>query len=243
MINRNNIKTFASCLILLTGIFCVENIQAQIVLENSKKMTEVILKRPLLESKEVASQKAAIKELVEFERFCRDNALWDEMKKCYAIDSYVNISWYQGTGHGFVDGSSKMTTYAPHKIYNTEIWLNGDKAVAIMMTTIQMRMEIDGNPVELSSDAKLIFRTQKFDEQWYIIGFESIYEKDAIVPVLPNSNIHIPADEISTYRQSYACMIYMMRRNGTTVNENLPGIDRPDLVEKLYAETDEWLSK
>ena len=109
------------------------------------------------------------------------------------------------------------------------------------MATIQMRMELDGNPVEISSDTKLIFRTQKINDQWYIVGFESIYEKDSITPVFPNNNIHIPTDEISKYRQSYASIIYMTKRNGMTVNENLPGINRPDLVEKLYTEVDEWL--
>ncbi len=34
-----------------------------------------------------------------------------------------------------------------------------------MMTTIQMRMELDGNPIELSSDAKLLYRTQKLNGQ------------------------------------------------------------------------------
>lgn len=209
---------------------------------SSKNTHNMILKRPATNSQQDVLNKANIKELLEFERFCRDNALWDEMHKCFADDSYVNISWYRGTGHGFVDASSKNPTRAPHKIYNTETWLNGDKAVSIMMTTISMRMQIDGVPVELSSDAKLIFRTQKIDGQWYIAGFESIYEQDRIIPVLPNSKINIPAEEISKYRQSYACMIYMMRRNGTAIDENLPGIDRPDLVEELYRRTDEWLS-
>ena len=31
-------------------------------------------------------------ELINFERFCRDNAQWDEMRKCFAKDSFVNIS-------------------------------------------------------------------------------------------------------------------------------------------------------
>ena len=206
-------------------------------------MTKIILKRPVLENERSAFEKAAIRELIEFERFCRDNALWDEMAKCYAIDSHVNISWYQGTGHGFAEASSKMKNYAPHKIHNSITWLNGDKAVTIMMTTIQMRMELDGNPIELSSDAKLFYRTQKLNGQWYIVGFESIYEKDSIIPICPNNNIHIPVDEISKYRQSYACIIYTTKRNGMQVNENLPGIDRPDLVEKLYAEADKWLSE
>lgn len=202
------------------------------------------LKKPAPNTPQNIIDKADIKELLEFERFSRDNALWDEMKKCYAEYSYVNISWYQGTGHGFVDASAALKGFPSfHKIYNTEIWLNGNKAVAIMMANVQMRSKIDEYPIDILSDAKLIFRTQKIDGQWYIVSFESIYEKDALVLTYPNSNIHIDANEISKYRASYASMIYLMTRNGMKVNENLPGIDRPDLVEKLYKETNEWLEQ
>lgn len=59
--------------------------------------------------------KTDILELVQFERFCRDNALWDEMETCFTKDSNVKISWFQGTGHGFIEASKKMTNPAPHK--------------------------------------------------------------------------------------------------------------------------------
>lgn len=39
--------------------------------------------------------KADILELVQFERFCRDNALWDAMETCFTKDSNVKISWFQ----------------------------------------------------------------------------------------------------------------------------------------------------
>ncbi len=203
----------------------------------------MLLTRPAANSLEQIAEKASIEELLGFERFCRDNHLWDEMKKCYAADSTVNISWFQGSGEGFVEASGKMKGYAPHKIHHTEIWLNGDKAVAIMMTTIQMRIEMDGSPVELESDTKLLYRTQKINGLWYILSFDSIYEKDALIPVYPTGKITVPIEELSTYRQSYACMIYNMKRNGGTINQELPGIDRPDLVEKIYNELDEWLCK
>ncbi len=203
----------------------------------------MLLTRPVANTIENVMNKANIKELLEFERFCRDNHLWDEMKKCYAADSVVNISWFQGSGEGFVDASSQMKGYAPHKIYNTEIWLNGDKAVAIMMANIQMRIEMDGVPIELQTDAKLLFCTQKINGLWCIISFDSIYEKDALVPVYPSGQISVPIEELSTYRQSYACMIYNMKRTGMVPNMDLPGIDRPDLVEKLYSELDDWLCK
>jgi predicted aspartyl protease len=74
-----------------------------------------------------------------------------------------------------------MVGRAPHKIYNTQIRVNGDKAVAIMIATIQKREDIGGYQVELMSAAKLVFRTQRIDDIWYIVSLEGIYEKDALV--------------------------------------------------------------
>lgn len=71
------------------------------------------------------------------------------------------ISGYNGSGHGFVDASAKMQGRAPHKIYNTEVWLRGERAVAIMVTTIEKRQELEGVPVDLRSDAKLVFCVEK----------------------------------------------------------------------------------
>ena len=81
-------------------------------------MERMILTRPMPANPQQALDKAAIRELVEFERYCRDNALWDEMKKCYTEDSHVKISWFEGTGHGFVDASSKWTEYGISLIFS-----------------------------------------------------------------------------------------------------------------------------
>ena len=202
---------------------------------------EKLLKKPGINTAQDLLDKFNIKELIEFERFCRDNAQWDEMKKCYTTDSTVKISWYQGSGHGFVDASSKMKSYAPHKLYDTLVWLNGNKAIAITMATIQVRISVDGNLLELQSEAKLIFRTQKVNGEWIIAGFESIYEKDALVPVTPNSNITIPAEEIAKFRPSYANLSYALSKEGHPVATDLPGIDKPEMVAKLYEDTEAWL--
>ena len=75
----------------------------------------IFLTRPVINTEEERNAKADILELINFERFCRDNAQWDEMRKCFAKDSFVNISWYQGDGDGFVTASSKSPTYT-HRI-------------------------------------------------------------------------------------------------------------------------------
>ena len=144
------------------------------------------LTRPMVSNDEERNDKADILELINFERYCRDNALWDEMRKCFAKDSFVNISWYQGDGDGFVTASSKSKTYSPHKIHNHLTWINGNRAVTIMMATIQNRRTINGVECELSTDTQLLFSTEKIDGEWYIVRFESIYEQDRLVPVLPD---------------------------------------------------------
>lgn len=202
----------------------------------------MFLKRPIQNTPEEILDKFSVTELINFERFCRDNAQWDEMKKCFAVDSTVTISWFQGTGAEFVDASSKMKTYAPHKLYDTLVWLNNNKAVSLTMATIQCRSNFDGHPVKLQSDVKLLYRTQKTDGIWYIVSMDGIYEKDSLVPVYPSCDIKIPVDEISKYRPSYANLSYFFSKDGYEVNSNLPGIDRPETVDKLYRQAEEWLS-
>jgi hypothetical protein len=203
---------------------------------------KTLLRKPSGNTLENVIDKFSIKELIEFERFCRDNAQWEEMKKCFAENSTVTISWFKGSGHGFVDASSKMETYAPHKLFDTLIWLNKDKAVAITMATIQIRQEIQGHLLELSSDVKLLYKTQKINGLWSIISMEGIYEKDALIPVSPADGITIPKEEIAKFRPSYANMSYALSKSGYPIDSNLPGIDKPESVIKLYQESENWLN-
>lgn len=202
---------------------------------------KTLLRKPTANTLENIADKFSIKELIEFERFCRDNAQWEEMKKCFAENSTVIVSWFNGSGQEFVDASSKMESYAPHKLYDTLVWLNKDKAVAITMATIQIRQEIQGHLLELNSDVKLLYKTQKIDGLWSIISMEGIYEKDSLVPVSPADGIVIPKEEIAKFRPSYANLSYTLTKTGYPIDSKLPGIDKPETVAKLYQESEEWL--
>lgn len=105
-------------------------------------------------------------------------------------------------------------------------------------------MEQDGVPFCLAGDAKLIFGTERqADGEWLISRFQSIYDKDAIIPVVPDSHLPIGAKDIAPYRKSYACLSYCLERSGFPVSQELAGRDRPDLVAKLYAELEAWLDE
>lgn len=199
--------------------------------------------RPQINTYEDILDKESVRELVQFERYCRDNGLWEEMERCYTPDSEIKISWFHGTGHEFAEASKKMAGRAPHKIYDTQVWLNGEKAVAIMMTTIQKRVNIGGVLLELNSDAKLVFRTRKKDGRWMIAGMEAVYEKDNLIPVIPSGDYRLPKEEIACFRESYGCLSYVLSCSGYTIDHQLPGIDRQELVAAFFEKTQNWLNE
>ena len=199
------------------------------------------LGRPYITTPEEAADKAAIYELLSFERFARDNALWEPMKQCYAEDSVVTISWYKGDGAGFVDASAAQGSYAPHKIYNYVTWINGDKAVTFMMARCEMRAPIDGVLCEVGFDTELIFRTTKIDGQWYISYFDSIYNKDNLYPVLPTNQLDADLSMIEGMRTSYSSLAYYLGSLGAGVDQELLGRDRPEELQAFYAELADWL--
>ena len=192
---------------------------------------------------ETLLDKENILELIQFERFCRDNALWDSMRSCFAEDSRVNISWFDGTGEEFVKSSEEMNRYAPHQIYNTQMWINDNRAIAMMQATIQFRVDIKNVAMQLDSDAKIIYSLEKNEEGiWLIKGLGSIYEKDKLTPVIPTT-INLPNSDFEGYRKSYACLSYALNELGYDVNHDLPGIDRPEAVNKYYEQLDHWLTQ
>lgn len=201
----------------------------------------MLFTRSFKSTDETIREKFLIQELISFERYCRDHKLWSEMKKCFDENSTVNISWYSGSGWGFVDASEKMKTSAPHKISTTLVWVNGIKAVAECMASIQVRKVIDAATYDLTSYVRLHYKLQKTSGEWYIISLDCIYEKDSLVPAFPTDTQGLCPDDIKDFRPSYASLTYTLSAEGYRINGDLPGDDRPESADSLYAESAKWL--
>ncbi len=185
--------------------------------------------------------RAEIDSLIRFERYCRDNSLWEAMRTCFSEDSHVKISWFEGTGHGFVSASEKMQGRAPHKIFSVNQWINNTKAVATMNATILKRFQIDGIECELQSDCQLVYTLVKDENRWMIHSLQGIYENDTIVPTVPGRSPEVDTDALSQFRDSYKCLSYVLHSAGYDINNELPGIDRPDTIEAIFKNLNTWL--
>ena len=187
--------------------------------------------------------KQNIRELIEFERYCRDYMHWEEMRDCYHDDAIITVSWMKGGPDEFTAKSRVRPAPAKHKIFNTLVWKNGDRAIAECIVMIQIRCPLDGDIVDLSTHTRLHYRVEKREGVWKICSMDAIYEKDTMRSVFTDGTFSADRKELETYRPTYANMMLRQVHYGGNPNGDLAGEDRPESIEKLYRESSVWLEK
>ncbi|MBF6568942.1 MAG: nuclear transport factor 2 family protein [Candidatus Binataceae bacterium] len=187
----------------------------------------------------------AIFNLVRLERFWRDQREWDRLEASYTDDGIVRVSWFEGTAREFVKRSRDMHqsgTRSKHLILPTYARINGDRALAESYGQVQIRASLEGVEYDLTSHCRFLSRVRRSGTEWRFATFEAIYIRDTIAPVNPWERLKIDAQKASKLRESYRFLSYSLSAGGYTVNQELPGDDRPDLLKPLYQAADRWLA-
>ena len=191
-----------------------------------------------------------VQQIICREREARDRQWWSEMRSLYAEGSWVDLSWYQGTGAGFVEESIKLTkrgTTAKHQLGPVIVRVNetGKRALATVSASIEARfITDDGIEVDLASQTRLVYRAVKdsgVDTQWKLNRLDCIYECDRIIPTVPGEFIKINPADLRLFRPSYKYLSWFLITKGLEVNRELPGDDRPEQVNSLYDDAFDWL--
>ncbi|MDR3296324.1 MAG: nuclear transport factor 2 family protein [Clostridiales Family XIII bacterium] len=189
-----------------------------------------------------------IRELIEFERYCRDYEYYDEERALYFDGAKVWTSWFKGDVDGFVNKSREMAKVknhpSKHKISNVVIWLNGNKAIAECICTIQLRDMLGDELVDLHSYVRLHYKAEKNgDGIWKIRSFQGIHEKDTLASAFNDGKWAAPREEVQKYRPCFWNMMY--RQHIFNPADNKPqddsvGEDIPTTVRNLYEESSRW---
>ncbi|WP_390405544.1 hypothetical protein [Lacticaseibacillus jixiensis] len=192
--------------------------------------------------KQAFADRAEIRELLEYERYTRDNGLYIQEGACYSASAQIHVSWYDGPAKGYFAKLAKANGGgAKHKINYTTVWVNGTKAIGEMsVMMLSPRIKLDGQAVDLHSYARIFTRLEKDNGTWKILDGECIYERDELVPVVGGKPIKIDTKELATYRESYQGLCYVLARTGLTSSADLPGEDKPETVAKVYQDASDW---
>jgi SnoaL-like domain len=197
------------------------------------------LPQDVIESADVS----AITQLILRERESRDLGRWERMKDCFWPDSLVRVSWFRGNGADFVTGSIDMARRgvpAKHRLGPVHVTLSGNRAVASLSGIIDLPVKIKGVEATLSTHSRFLYRAEKREGRWRIIGFDAIYMRDELTPMIPGQVITIDPSEVESFRPSYRLLLYYLKTQGYEVDSGLAGEDRPDLVEALNRELYGW---
>jgi hypothetical protein len=92
----------------------------------------------------------------------------------------------------------------------------------------------------LSSHTRLLLRAERRAGVWRLFGFDPVYLRDEIVPVIPGQTVAIDPAALRDFRPSYRFLSYCFASVGYPVPNDLAGVDRPDLVDALVCEIYGW---
>jgi len=195
--------------------------------------------------KEVAESAdiTAVTQLILRERESRDLQRWDTLLRCYWPDSLIRVSWFTGNAEDFVNGSRDMAKRgvpAKHRLGPVLVTMAGQRAVASLAAIIDLPVKLKGVEATLSAHARFLYRAEKRDGRWGIVGFDAYYMRDEMTAAIPGQVIPIDAKEISAFRPTYRMLSYYLKSQGFEIDSNLPGEDRPDLVAALNREIFDW---
>jgi SnoaL-like domain len=190
-----------------------------------------------------AADTSAISQLILRERESRDLARWETMRECFWSDSLVRVSWFRGNGPDFVTGSIDMARRgipAKHRLAPILVRLKGDRAVASMHGIIDLPVTLKGVGATLSTHSRFLYRAEKREGRWGLMGFDAIYMRDELIPDLPGQTIAIDPTEVKDFRKSYRLLSYYLHSQGYKVDSSLAGEDRPETAQMLYQELFAW---
>jgi hypothetical protein len=208
-----------------------------------------------------------LQSLIIRERFARDTGQWVKLREAYHPDpsrTRIRTMWYSflyisrlhvydtklmrvsrhdGDIDGFVSGSQKLHTTSGaiiHQVVPAEYKINGCKAVVDCWCFINTRLPIHGHDYELKTSLRLLYRCEKFENQWKLLTLEPIYIHDLLAPV-PQAPI-LEMKGLESYRQSYRFTAWMVAQRDIVVANDLPGEDDAKSVEEILGRHREWLN-
>lgn len=189
-----------------------------------------------------------VTQLVLRERQSRDRGWYDRMADCFADDSVVAMSWFDGSGAEFVRESRCMAEggwggRSGHRLSPPAIRVQGDRALAELPLAIEFRITVDGVEADLISYCRSQYRARRIDGSWGIARITSIYERDTLTPSVPGTQLDIDPQEFADYRSSYRCLAWYQGRLGIDLRSDLLGDDRPEAVARQYEAEAAWLAE
>ena len=191
-----------------------------------------------------ASDRLAIRELIENWALWRDAGDWDRFATVWHDDGWMTATWFQGPAKRFIEvsreGFEKGVSIL-HFLGGFTCDVAGDRAIAQTKMTINQRAPVDGVLVDVVCTGRFYDFLERREGRWGIVRRQPIYEKDRMDPVDPAAQLALDAERLARFPEGYRHLAYLQSKVGFTVKDNLPGL-RGAVIQTLYEEGRAWLA-
>ncbi|SFO37053.1 nuclear transport factor 2 family protein [Actinomadura madurae] len=205
--------------------------------------TSVLLDPRLPEQQGLEAEAAAIRTALLAERAAKDLGQWDVMASLFAPDARISVSWFQGRADDFVESararSARGGSPSFHEIGAISVLVRGHRALADAGCAVHVRGVLGDVPVDVVSRGRLCWRAELVGGRWLIAGMDMIYFRDGISAVEPGAPLPLP-ESPRPRRASYQYLALLLSAAGHPIAPDLPGSDRPDLIESLLSAQRQW---
>ena len=196
-------------------------------------------------SEQECIQRVLIAELIQRERAARDGGLWQVMAECWHPQSRIDTSWFRGSGAEFVAATEKNAntgkTLSFHDIGPSVVTVKGDRAISDTGCAIYGMLTLNQADVAILSHTRLLSRALKVGDKWLLAGAAVVYVRDMLIPRNPTQVPEIDNALLTSFRNSYRYLSYVLAQSGHAARTDLAGIDLPETVAALRARESRWL--
>lgn len=193
---------------------------------------------------EPASDKAAIREVIENWLIWRDSGDWERFRGVWHEDGRMMATWFQGPAEEFIrvsrEGMDRGVSIF-HTLGGTSLEIAGTRAVVQTRATISQRGLVHGVLCDVACLGRFYDFFEKRDGRWAIVLRRLIYEKDRMDPVDPAETISLDKELLGRFPEGYRHLGYLQTNLGFAVRMDLPGLKGPE-VEALYNRGKQWLA-
>lgn len=172
----------------------------------------------------------------------RDLGEWDQLRDLFHPDGTIEITWFEGLGSDFVNGSMRMGASdlrTKHLIASPAVTFNeaGDKAI------LETNAIIIAENVKLNIGCECHNRfydlAEKRDGVWKLFHRQSVYDIGTFT--FPLGPVDIDQAIVKKYPREYAALAYLLEQSGFPLSRVF-ATRGSELEAKMKVEGKRWLA-
>lgn len=173
----------------------------------------------------------------------RDLGEWEQLRELFHPDGTIEITWFEGLGSDFVEGSMRMgasDVRTKHLIATPAITFNATGTKAILETNAMIIAENVKLNLGCECHNRFYDRVEKRDGVWKLSHRQSIYDMGTFT--FPMGLVEIDQSVVAKYPREYATLAYILEKSGFPV-QRVFATRGSVLEQNMKRDAKTWLSR